>query len=86
MPRARRRAFQATKKRAHRAPGASQEKRHRAGPVPAKKKGTEQARCLVRDISSDVIVFEKVFVSSDPQINQTGFVSSGLTVRVNGLA
>jgi hypothetical protein len=61
-------------------------KGHTARPVPAKKKGTEQARCLVRDISSDVIVFEKVFVSSDPQINQPGFVSSGLTVRVNGLA
>jgi len=86
MPRARRQAFQATKKRAHRAPVASHEKRHTARPVPAKKKGTEQARCLVRDISSDVIVFEKVFVSSDPRFNQPGLVSSEWTVRVNGLA
>ena len=35
-----------------------------------KKKGTERTRCLVRDISSDVIVFGKVFVSSDPRIDK----------------
>ena len=36
----------------------------------AKKKGTERTRCLVRDISSDVILIRKVFVSSDPRANK----------------
>jgi hypothetical protein len=53
----------------------------RGGVWTTKKKGTERARCLVRDISSDVIVLEKVFVSSDPRIDKPGFVTSELTVR-----